>query len=312
MRIGWRDYLLQRLKTSSKFFSVGIEWGIRDLHIAAFAKQGDKVVWVRQTSIALDNWPQALKSYVEKEKLANTPCHVALSLRHYQILQVDKPKVAENELKQALRWAIKDLLPEHKDLAVDYFDLPQQTSGANKVNVVAIAAEQIKQISAGIMQSGLNLSSISVEELATCNLLAQQEEAIIALMQEPGEEVCLNIIKQGKLYFSRRLRGYESLSSLSVDELQLGIVDNLSIEIQRSMDYFESQLRQAPIKKLLVSLDTTHQQQLCELIHQAILIPVDPYYPDIAKANELNYAEASYTSLGAALSQQLAGELSPT
>lgn len=312
MRIGWRDYLTQRLKTSSKFFSVGIEWGIRELHIAVFTKQSEQLVWVKQASIAVDNWPHALKTYVEKEKLANTPCHVALSLRHYQILQVDKPKVAENELKQALRWAIKDLLPEQKDLAVDYFDLPQQSSGGNKVNVVAIAAEQIKQISAGIVQSGLRLSSISVEELATCNLLAQQQEAVIALMQEPGEEVCLNIIKQGKLYFSRRLRGYESLPSLNVDELQLGIVDNLSIEIQRSMDYFESQLRQAPIKKLLVSLDTPHQQQLCDLIQQTILIPVNPYYPDISKANELNYTQASYTSLGAALSQQQVGELSPT
>jgi MSHA biogenesis protein MshI len=312
MRIGWRDYILQRLKRSSKFFSVGIEWGIRDLHIAVFARQGDQVVWVKQTSIAIENWPQALKTYVENEKLFNTPCHVALSLRHYQILQVDKPKVAENELNQALRWVVKDLLPEHKDLAVDYFDLPQQIAGANKVNVVAMPAEQVKQICAGIVQSGLNLASIGVEELASCNLLAQHNDAIIALLQEPGEEVCLNIIKQGKLYFSRRLRGYESLSSLTVEELQRGIVDNLSIEIQRSMDYFDSQLRQAPVRKLLLSVDTPYQMQLCELIHQTILIPVEPYFPNIPKIPELDYAQASYTSLGAALTEQQVGELIST
>ena len=53
------------------------------------------------------------------------------------------------------------------------------------------------------------------------------------------------------MFFSRRLRGYENLANFSPEELKIGIVDNVSLEIQGSIDYFESQFRQAPIKKFI-------------------------------------------------------------
>ncbi len=61
----------------------------------------------------------------------------------------------------------------------------------------------------------------------------------------------MNIVKRKQLFFSRRLRGYENLANFSPEELKIGIVDNVSLEIQGSIDYFESQFRQAPIKKFI-------------------------------------------------------------
>ena len=36
----------------------------------------------------------------------------------------------------------------------------------------------------------------------------------------------------------------------------MGVSESMSVELQRSMDFFESQLRQAPVKKILLHLDT--------------------------------------------------------
>jgi MSHA biogenesis protein MshI len=49
----------------------------------------------------------------------------------------------------------------------------------------------------------------------------------------------LNIVKRKQLFFFRRLRGYENLANFSPEELKIGIVDNVSLEIQSSIDYFE-------------------------------------------------------------------------
>ena len=86
----------------------------------------------------------------------------------------------------------------------------------------------------------------------------------------------MSIVKDGQLYFSRRLRGYENIKSFSPDELKMGSIDNLTLEVQRSMDYFESQLRQAPIKKIVVSIDSPHIDAICEIMRELTLIYVTP------------------------------------
>ncbi|MFT5815747.1 MAG: MSHA biogenesis protein MshI, partial [Psychroserpens sp.] len=71
---------------------------------------------------------------------------------------------------------------------------------------------------------------------------------------QPNEEINLLIVKNGQLFFSRRLRGFAHIANKSEDELTMGIIDSLSLEIQRSTDYFERQLKQAPIKIIEILL----------------------------------------------------------
>ena len=81
----------------------------------------------------------------------------------------------------------------------------------------------------------------------------------------------------------------------------MGVGDTLSVEVQRSMDYFESQLRQAPVRKIYLSLDSPHQGTIAELMTQLTLMPVETYIPAINRADEVAFSTASYASLGIAL-----------
>ena len=145
---------------------------------------------------------------------------------------------------------------------------------------------------------------MGITELATCELLEPSDDAVMTLVQQKGQEICLNIVKQGNLYFSRRLRGYENLSTFNEQELQMGVGDNLSVEIQRSMDYFESQLKQAPVKKILLGLDSKHLDKVAEIMQQLTFMPVEPFRPALAKDDELDFGSTSYVSLGAAITQR--------
>ncbi|MCY7295280.1 MSHA biogenesis protein MshI [Alteromonas sp. a30] len=216
-------------------------------------------------------------------------------------MQVDRPPVDDSELAQALKWSVQELLSAQEEMQVDYFDLPAQTLGANKVNVAAIKKEEINEVCGQLIKIGLFVKAVTIEELAICDLLPKSNDAVIALMQKSGAEISLNIIKEGKLYFNRSFRGYESLSSFSEPELKMGVIDNLSIEIQRSMDFFESQLRQGGVKRILVHLDTPYTDTVVELIKTSMLMEVGQIQLDVPMALDVNIESASCAVLGAAL-----------
>ncbi|MGS2721203.1 MSHA biogenesis protein MshI [Paraglaciecola aestuariivivens] len=301
MQIGWRDFIKGHFKKASKFHSLGIEIGVNDFHISVIQKSKGQLHWVKQHSLPIDDWQSELKTFVEKNHLANTKCNVALSISKYQLLQLDRPEVAENEINQALQWSVKEQLFSEFELAIDYFDPPVAASNVKKVNVVAIGEQEICDIRDGVLKAGLNLNTIGVEELVTCNLVEPSDDAVIILKHEDGGQLSLNIVKRNLLYFSRRLRGYENIASFSKDELKMAVVDNLSLEIQRSMDYFESQLRQAPVKKVYLSLDTIHQEELESMIKEVIFISVEKLVPNIINDNHLPLLPTSFASLGAAV-----------
>ena len=301
MQIGWREFIKGLFKKPSLFHSVGIEIGVNDFHISTLKKVKGELNWIKQHSAPIDNWQITLKNYVAHNNLTNTQCNIALSISKYQLLQLDRPAVEDAELNQALQWAVKEQLSNDDELVIDYFDPPAAAHSVKKLNVVAASKQDVIDIRNGVLKAGLALNNIGIAELAICNLLAPSEDAIITLRQEEGGQLILNIVKHQQLFFSRRLRGYENLAIFSPEELKMGIVDNLSLEIQRSMDYFESQLRQAPVKKVYISLNTLHQDPLADLIKQVIFVSVEKFIPEVTTIDEMPITPSSYASLGAAM-----------
>jgi MSHA biogenesis protein MshI len=203
--------------------------------------------------------------------------HLILSSSHYQIVQVDKPKVPDNEIRAALKWQIKDLVTfSPEDMIVDYFDGPTLSGGVEKINVVCASKKLLSSFVGSLSNGTVKLASITTEEFAFANLLPKSDNANLLVCQQPNEEIVLLIIKQGKLYFHRRLRGFANIANESEQELSMGSIDRLSLEIQRSTDYFERQLKQPPIKsiKLLLPVpkETYFRDKLAENTHIAVTL----------------------------------------
>ena len=194
MQIGWHEFIRSRFKRASKFHSLGIELGIKDFHISTLQKIKGNVKWVKQDSFSIENWQTVLKTYVENNKLTNTQCNIALSISKYQLLQVDKPTVADAEINQALQWTIKEQLASDELFTIDYFDPPAVAANDVKLNVVAIVTRDILEIRDGVLKAGLILNIIGIGELATCNLLTPSDDAVITLNQEEGGQLSLNIV----------------------------------------------------------------------------------------------------------------------
>jgi len=304
MRLSWRQLIKSKLRGKSSYFSIGIAFSGESVLLCALQKQGDELQWVLDASFSHSNWQGQLADYVQRHKLVNTDCYVSLTSHWYQLLQIEKPKVPESEVYAALNWPLKDLLPPNTEYVYDYLNPPAQVAGQSKLSVVAIPHKDIDSISRGIYDANLTLKSILIEETATVDLTPISDDAVISLVQEHGEEIVLNIVKNGELYFTRRLKGFENLGSYSEHELLMGITESLCVQIQRSMDYFESQLRQSPVRKVLLKLDTTLSETLAIQIQENMGLPVHPFEPEIMCGSGFNFKMASFSCLGAASVKQ--------
>ncbi|WP_394129325.1 biogenesis protein MshI [Shewanella maritima] len=189
-----------------------------------------------------------------KQQFGAAEIQFVLGASHYQLLQADKPNVDEAEINQALIWQVKDMVSEPvTDIQLDYFET--SVSVANKVNVVIASKPLLVKLATACDELGLTVAGISVEELMFDQLFSDDAMAHLIVVHLPDEELLLTVVKAGELLMQRRVRGFAQLDKAKAEELSYGMADNLSLEIQRSMDYFESQLRQAPVASISVLTD---------------------------------------------------------
>ncbi len=228
----------------------------------------------QSTEVKLSKFANAI-SVIQTSKLLAGQCHLVLNAKQSQIVQVDKPNVPSEEIVAALKWQIKDLVSIPPDnMVIDYFDGPLLAGGKEKVHVVCAPLNELKKIVTAINQTDAEVASIVTEEFAFANLLPVQNDACLLVCKQPNEEIILLIVKQGQLYFHRRLRGFSQIAQKSEDELSMTMVDSLVLEIQRSSDYFERQLKQAPIKEIKVLLPMVSESFFARKLAENTQVPV--------------------------------------
>lgn len=183
-------------------------------------------------------------------------CTTVLGDQDYKLLLTEAPDVPSTELKAALRWRVKDLIDFHiNDATLDVFDLPgEKTRGvAREMYVVAARSDAIRRRIDQVESAGASLDVIDIPELAQRNLAAllpQDAEGVVLLVLQPRAGL-ITVTRHGLLYLARSLAfGWEALAD---GERQTEYFDQMVLEVQRSLDYFESHFRQAPVRHLAVA-----------------------------------------------------------
>ncbi|KGJ94317.1 hypothetical protein [Colwellia psychrerythraea] len=220
------------------------------------------------------NFTSAVQALHSKRELEGSACLV-LNEAQSQVVQIDKPSLPDNEMNSALKWQIKDLVSvSPNNMVVDYYDAPMLAGGKEKINVVCAPLDELKKLVETTEQGAVKISEITTQEFAFANLLAPQDDANLLVCQQPNEEIVLIIVKQQKIFFQRRLRGFAQIGSKSAEELSFSIIDDIGLEIQRSTDYFERQLKQAPIKAIKVLLPIALEKVFVEKLAENSIVPV--------------------------------------
>jgi len=252
--------------------------------IAMCEQVNGQSVFIAGESIQSDHeWSIVIKKLVNEHRLKSYHVSVVISNDFYQKFDIDKPALEEKELLATLPFSIKDLVSESVfDLVVDYFDKPRQARKNDQITVVCIPQSRVLQIRDMLSANELILKSITIEEIATTHLFAKSEEAKVLLCQQ-GSELLLSVVKAGQLYFSLRIRGYNDLLPKPLQKEGNQLVEGLSLEIQRALDFINSQLQITSIGALYLALPCPDIDLLASQLADYIGKEVTPF------AKQYNY-----------------------
>lgn len=232
---------------------------------------------------------------------------------HYQLLTVDSPNVAPDELRTAVRWRLKDMLDFHVDDAtIDVFDIPvdkgaavrpQQTMFAVAARNSVIGARQRL-----FEEAKLALEVIDIPEMAQRNISArlETEGRGLAMLSVAEDGALLTVSHGGELYLARRIDVPLELLTHADIERRHGGFDRIALELQRSLDHFERQFSFVSVARLLLA--PSPADGLEEYLSSNLYIAVDQL--DLASVFDLDAVPALadkglqhryFLALGAAL-----------
>ncbi len=240
---------------------------------------------------------KSLQLMVKSMGLKGRACHYVLSDEDYQLSLMDSPGLEGEELVQAMGWQVKDLLPYPvQDAVIDVFDVPQSTAKGGKpmVNVVATPKQQVLGIAKEVAYVGLDLQSVDISELALGCVMRMsgahpRGEALAILHPGQGE---LLMFAQGQLAMSRK---FDLAYQAEVDEPLP--TEQLLLELQRTLDYYERQLGQLPPAKIRLAAKHLHESKLDDSFKQALNTPIELLELDSQWLSYQDEAEGEFSAL---------------
>jgi MSHA biogenesis protein MshI len=117
--------------------------------------------------------PHRFSEIINKNSLKGGQALVVLPEPAYQLHLVERPEVPDNELAEALRWRIKDMVSFDIDKTIiDYIELPDDSYRGLKRMVYAVVAlrEELDKHVKWCESIGLDPIIVDVPELALLNL----------------------------------------------------------------------------------------------------------------------------------------------
>lgn len=193
----------------------------------------------------------ALGDWVERRGAAGARAVGVLARGEYQVLSIEAPPVEASELRQAVGWSIRELIDFPLDEAViDTFDMPESARRGRRTLYVVVARR--KTVAARVAQlskAGLTVDAIDIPELAQREVSDRLDvdggHALLALDARQG---LLTVFRDGEHYLARTL----DIGRTTLAERGDAASSDLVLEVQRSFDYYESALSQAPLGLLLL------------------------------------------------------------
>jgi MSHA biogenesis protein MshI len=258
-----------------------------------------------------DDVAEILRLRLTKLGLNKIPCNIVMATGSYQMLLGEAPKVPPEELAEALRWRVKDLIQfPIADAILDAFQLPEDSARGTSRMAYAVVAQRgiITQIIAQAKAAQLNLQAIDIPELCLRNVAqacgdTKRGIALVKLGQGGGS---LQIIRDGNLYLSRQFS--LAFNAGLLDDLP---GDALVLELQRSLDYFERQMRQTPPSNVYLCGENVTADKLTPEIRNSLAVKIELFNIESGIQLGENAQQHSLSlcllALGAALREDAAG-----
>lgn len=285
---------------------------------AAYAKTPSgirpTVEWLSFYPASGDTAPGALSKLEKEHRAAGHQYANLLGIGEYQMLALDAPSVPADELKSAVRWRIKDMLDYHiDDATIDVLRVPADKGlAARSSTMFAIVARNqlIQQRQAIFDDAKLALRVIDIPDMAQRNIsaLLEPEARAIAVLSVNDDGSLVTVTCGGELFLSRHIDIRAPQLRQADPDLLSAFQERITLELQRSFDYFDRQYQSTPLAKLVLAPMEGIDEKLRDYLSANLYVPVETLdlasILDLSKTPELKSKELQqrfFMVIGAAL-----------
>ncbi|MGB5247674.1 MAG: hypothetical protein WBN34_14070 [Woeseia sp.] len=196
---------------------------------------------------------------IDGETLGRAPVSTVLAEGSYQMLLEELPSVPRNEMREAIGWRIRDRIDiPLEEAVIELLEMPPHARATRAASAYAVIArrddvqEQIAQVKA----AGLKLDTIDLPELCMRNIAVRlpQDAEGVAFLHFLDDSGLLTITRKGVLYLVRRIEiGKLQMDLTSTTQMKAGLIPSICLELQRSLDYYETHYDLPSISSLVLA-----------------------------------------------------------
>ena len=202
---------------------------------------------------------EVLRRLCKELKLGHYHCTHMLRVGEYQVLQVEPPEIPAEELKEALRWRIKEMINYPVEAAtIDVLNIPSESVAAGRTKqafVVAASNALLEPRIALFDEAKVNLEAIDIPELAQRNVAAlfEEHERGLAMLVFDDYGVMLTFTFRGELHATRHTDIPLAQLEQAEEPRREQLFERIALDAQRSLDNFDRLNSNITVTRLLVS-----------------------------------------------------------
>jgi type IV pilus assembly protein PilM len=239
------------------------------------------------------------------------------------IRKITLPAMTSEELEDQILWEAEQYIPfDINDVHVDFEILSSDLADTGKMTVLLVASKKdiINEYVSVFNEAGIRLVVVDVDSFAIQNAFElnydDEYENVVALINIGASIMNMNIVKGGVSLFTRdvqiggnlyteEIQRQFSLSGEEAEKIKLTgeyhdqsklqdiigrVNETLSLEIMRSLDFYNSSADDQKITKVFLSGGCAKVALLQEAVSQRLGLPVDTLNPFLKlKYNEKDF-----------------------
>ncbi|CZF78441.1 hypothetical protein [Grimontia marina] len=235
--------------------------------VIAYQDGNGKTQLDAQTVTQSDLW-MAATQLIARHEISKANVHLVLGHGLYQSLLIDDPGLSDEDKRAALPFQLKDFISDSpSDIVADGFSSPV----ANRFQAFVCHKLPLIQFSKALEKSQCRLTNVSLEDVVL-RQWTRLDKTEMVLSRDSYGVLQLAAFHLGRLCFQRQIRGV----ILEGQMMSPSVVDDLALEVQRSLDYLRSQLKSVQVTGLVVSVHGIDDTELAFQLSSRLSVAVRP------------------------------------
>lgn len=253
---------------------------------------------------------ELIAEMISRRKISTQNVVLVLDSADYRFLLADAPDVPVENLRYVMPNKIKDSLPwKVADTTIDVLVLPPDAFRGRKKNVYVAAVETdlVSHNVRMLRKAACDVVAVTTVEMALksfWDIAMMSPKESIGILSLSGAGGIVLMMSEGAVYLTRKISvALDTLGNDGVDRQE--IFDQIVLEIQRSVDFYESQLGKGTVTKLVMLPTTVDLGVGYDYIEQNISTDIDRLDPLslYSHSHEMSARDQAFcmTALGAAV-----------